>query len=85
MIAARNNRRNGERMNRNSVIVVAAAAIAVFVAAYVWVPFHAVDALCQAVRNREEATSVGELVDDPTHGEPGHPGADEGNTLAREK
>ena len=28
---------------------------------------------------------IGELVDDPTHGEPGHPRADERNTLAREE
>ena len=28
---------------------------------------------------------IGELVDDPTRGEPGHPRADERNTLAREE
>ena len=33
----------------------------------------------------QEEGGIGELVDDPTHGEPGHPRADERNTLAREE
>jgi DUF2939 family protein len=52
-------------MNRRDIVIAAAAVLALFVAVYVWAPFHAIDSLGEAVRNRDR-DQLSALVDFPS-------------------
>jgi hypothetical protein len=51
-------------MNRRDIVIAAAVVLALFVAVYAWAPFHAIDSLGQAVRNRDP-DALSALVDFP--------------------